>query len=197
MPSAAPPAMARPATPTAAAAASSTRRPIAFTDRDRARERSALRALYQVIEQGLEGTSMPSFGTPAGRGPLGTRLPFGRFAYPDASAGGRAPLAGRQALRQHIPDHRRADPYYPGGAGRPIGEATAPRRSSPIFARHPEARHAAWVGQFAGARPAEARREPRRLRRPADRRAATELALSAYLDGFEPVEPTLNARDAS
>jgi high-affinity iron transporter len=34
--------------------------PIAFTDVDRARERSIF-GLYQVIEQGLDGTSMPSF----------------------------------------------------------------------------------------------------------------------------------------
>ena len=33
--------------------------------------------------------------------------------------------------------------------------------------------------------------------RKGDRRAAKELALSAYLDGFEPVEPTLGARDAT
>ena len=36
--------------------------PIAFTDRDRARSRSVL-ALYQVISQGVTGTSMPSFAT--------------------------------------------------------------------------------------------------------------------------------------
>src|SRR5690606_20919483 len=34
--------------------------PIDFTDRDRARERSIF-GLYQVITQGLEGTTMPSF----------------------------------------------------------------------------------------------------------------------------------------
>ena len=34
--------------------------PIAFTDRERARERSVF-ALYQVIEQGLEGTGMASY----------------------------------------------------------------------------------------------------------------------------------------
>ncbi|MCV4820762.1 cytochrome c, partial [Escherichia coli] len=36
--------------------------PIAFTDAERARARS-LMALYQVITQGVEGTSMPPFAT--------------------------------------------------------------------------------------------------------------------------------------
>ena len=47
--------------------------PIAFTDRGRARERS-LFALYQVIEQGLEGTAMQSFAPAAAGGSLGAGL---------------------------------------------------------------------------------------------------------------------------
>lgn len=59
--------------------------PIDFTDRARARERS-LFALYQVIEQGLEGTAMPGFAQlpPEDRWTLAFHV--GQFAYPPSTA---------------------------------------------------------------------------------------------------------------
>src|SRR3546814_14677984 len=59
--------------------------PIDFTDRARARERS-LFALYQVIEQGLEGTAMPGFShlPPEDRWVLAFHV--GQFAYPSSAA---------------------------------------------------------------------------------------------------------------
>ena len=59
--------------------------PIAFTDRERARERS-LFALYQVIDQGLEGTAMTSFGHLPEEDKWALAFAAGRFAYPRALA---------------------------------------------------------------------------------------------------------------
>ena len=73
--------------------------PIDFTDRERADERSVF-ALYQVIEQGLEGTSMASYrGLPADD--LWALATYsGALAYPEALVeAGRARLDGDPALR--------------------------------------------------------------------------------------------------
>src|SRR5215218_3532600 len=57
--------------------------PIAFADRDRARQRSPF-ALYQVINQGLNGTAMQSFAQLPDADKWALAFRAGRFAYPDA-----------------------------------------------------------------------------------------------------------------
>src|SRR5574337_1287987 len=59
--------------------------PIAFADRDRARERSVL-ALYQVIEQGLDRTSMASYATMPAADRWALAFYSGAFAYPQSLA---------------------------------------------------------------------------------------------------------------
>jgi high-affinity iron transporter len=61
--------------------------------------------------------------------------------------------------------------------------------------RHPDAVTARPDGSLALTR--ERLAESLTAYRAGDRKAAAELALSAYLDGFEPVEPVLSARDAA
>ena len=58
-------------------------RPVAFTDKDRARERSAF-ALYQAVSQGIEGTAMPSFATIPESDRWALAYFIGQFAHTEA-----------------------------------------------------------------------------------------------------------------
>src|SRR4051812_32108233 len=79
-------------------------RPIAFADRERAKERS-LFALYQVIDQGLEGTAMQSFGALPEADKWALAFRVGRFAYPPALAEqGRKIWEGDAGVRGLVPD---------------------------------------------------------------------------------------------
>jgi high-affinity iron transporter len=167
--------------------------PIAFTDRDRADERS-LFALYQVIEQGLEGTAMQSFRqlSPADRWALAFHA--GRLAYPDPLAEqGRRALEGDAALRARVPDLERLTALTPAALAQEIGEERAAAVTAYLRA-HPQAL-ATNQGSNALAIARELLRQSLAAYRSGDRDRAGELALAAYLDGFEPVEAVLNARD--
>src|SRR5690606_26018111 len=73
--------------------------PIAFTDRERARERSIF-ALYQVIEQGLEGTSMGSYAHLPVDDRWALSFHIGQYAYPEALVDeGRRLWEGDDSLR--------------------------------------------------------------------------------------------------
>ncbi len=167
--------------------------PIDFTDRARARERS-LFGLYQVIEQGLEGTAMPSFAhlPPEDRWALAFHV--GRYAYPEtlAQAGKRA-WSQSAAARTQVPDLAALVAMTPAQLEQAFG-ADAPAITA-YLRSHPEAISADSPTSlnFAKERLNEALAAYER----GNRTKATDLALSAYLDGFEPVEPLLSARDAS
>ncbi|HEX8574070.1 MAG TPA: cytochrome c/FTR1 family iron permease [Allosphingosinicella sp.] len=165
---------------------------IAFTDRARARERS-LFGLYQVIDQGLEGTAMQSFGHLPEADKWALAFQAGRFAYPSAlAAKGRAIWEGEGAVRALVPDAAALTGLTEAGLAQRIGPdkagaVTAFLRANP-----------ASVTQSGGSSLPVARERLRQslaAYEAGDRKAATELALSAYLDGFEPVEPMLAARD--
>ncbi|MGA9583043.1 MAG: cytochrome c/FTR1 family iron permease [Allosphingosinicella sp.] len=166
--------------------------PIAFTDRERARERS-LFALYQVIDQGLEGTAMTSFGHLPEEDKWALAFAAGRFAYPAALAEqGRRIWQGDPGARALVPDAAALVGLSETALAARLGPDKAPAviawlRSDPSAAL-----------QSGGSTLAVARerlRESLAAYEEGDRKGATELALSAYLDGFEPVEPILAARD--
>ena len=164
--------------------------PINFTDQARADQRSAL-SLYEVISQGVEGTPMVSFAsqlTSADRWALAYYV--GSLAYMhEAGAGAnvwhedtlaRAEIPDLKALSrarvaQLVPilgtEHARAIVGY-----LRANPAAAQPLSGISLAR---GRIAASLSAYRFGAPIE----------------ATQLALSAYLDGVEPVEPQLNARD--
>src|SRR5690606_24391899 len=72
--------------------------PIDFTDRARADERSVF-GLYQVIDQGLQGTSMPSFASLPAEDRWALATYVGALAYPESEAqAGRELLENNQAL---------------------------------------------------------------------------------------------------
>ena len=165
--------------------------PIAFTDLDRARQRSVF-GLYQVITQGLEGTAMPSFSSLPTDDRWALAFYAGQFAFPDpAAAEGERLWKQDASLHRLIPDLKTLVGTTPAALAGKVG----PDKADALLAylrRHP---HAAM--QRAGSLSLVRSRLDESLAayRTRDRQHAGELALSAYLDGFEPVEPTLGTRD--
>ena len=167
--------------------------PIAFADRERARERS-LFGLYQVIDQGLEGTAMASFGHLPEEDKWALAFAAGRFAYPAALAGqGRRIWEGDPGVRALVPDGAALIGLSESALAARIGPEKAPALIA-YLRSNPSAAVQASGSTLAVAR--ERLRESLAAYEKGDRKGATELALSAYLDGFEPIEPMLAARDA-
>ena len=167
--------------------------PIDFTDRARARERSVF-GLYQVIEQGLEGTAMPSFAhlSPEDRWALAFHV--GQYAYPEAlTDAGRQALDGSKAARRQLPDLEALVAMTPAQLEQTLG-ADAPAIMAYLRA-NPGALAPDTSGSLALTK--DTLNQSVAAYRRGDRDMATDLALSAYLDGFEPVEPLLRVRDAA
>lgn len=166
--------------------------PIAFTDEARARERSIF-ALYQVIEQGLDGTSMVSFADLPAQDRWALAFYAGSLAYPESSAAsGEATWEGDADLRRRL-DLEGLVGTTPAALAAQVGEDRAQQLMS-YLRRHPEAAGAAQASgtlTLARAKLDEALAAYQR----GDRKSANDLALSAYLDGFEPVEAVLASRD--
>lgn len=164
--------------------------PIDFTDQARARERS-LFALFQVIEQGLDGTSMRSFAELPPQDRWALAFYAGSLAYPDGGEGEKiwkadSPLRKDMTLEKLV-----------GTTPAVLAAGLGADKASSVVAylrRHPEAiaaERSSGALTVARARLDEALAAYQRQ----DHRGAKDLALSAYLDGFEPVEPALSARD--
>ncbi|MBX3560741.1 MAG: cytochrome c/FTR1 family iron permease [Sphingomonas sp.] len=169
--------------------------PIDFTDRARARERS-LFALYQVIGQGLEGTAMTSFAHLSPEERWALAFHSGCYAYPESLvAAGRGLWDGDAALRARIPDLETLVRLTPAALAAEIGEERAAAimaylRANPAAVTAP----ASGAGQLEQAR--ILLRQSVEVYRSGDPVRARELALAAYLDGFEPLEALLAARDS-
>lgn len=167
--------------------------PIDFTDRERARERSVF-ALYQVIEQGLEGTGMVSYAHLPAEDRWALSFYIGQYAYPEELATeGEQRWAGDDSLRQAIPDLAALTQMTPAALAQRVGEDDAAAVMA-YLRRQPQAVEPEPAGSLAFARQRLA--EGVEAYEAGDHRVARDLVLSAYLDGFEPVEPVLAARDA-
>ncbi len=175
-------------------AAKLTTPPIAFSEVTRARQRSPF-ALYQVIDQGIDGTAMQSFANLPSEDRWALAFYAGRFAFPDALASqGERLWKSDPDLRHRIPDLTTLAGLTPEVLAKTIG----PDRADAVIAylrRHPDAVIRQAPGSLTTAREKLARSLA--AYRGGDRHAAQELALAAYLDGFEPLEPMLTARDAT
>jgi high-affinity iron transporter len=162
--------------------------PVAFADAERGRQRSVF-GLYQVVTQGLDRTAMPSF-----EGfPLDDRwaLAFyaGRFAFSDAAAAEGERLWKQDAtLHRLLPDLKTLIGTTPTALAGKIGQDKADAVIA-YLRRHPDA-----VARQDGSLSLVRSRLSQSVDaiRAGDQRRAGELALSAYLDGFEPVEPALS-----
>jgi high-affinity iron transporter len=165
--------------------------PIAFADRSRAQQRSPF-ALYQVINQGLEGTAMQSFAQLPDGEKWALAFQAGRFAYPDALAEqGKRIWDGDPSLRSRIPDLNALSALSEVQLAAEIGSDKA----GPVIAylrSHPSAVGAKGSSLDIARQGLNASLA---AYRGGNRDDAKRLALAAYLDGFEPVEPMLGARN--
>lgn len=165
--------------------------PIDFTDAARADQRSAL-SLFEAISQGVRGTAMSGYAdrlSPDDRWSLAYYV--GTLAYAGQVG------EGAQAWQQ-----RRANAALPGNLDE-LSRARAAQLASAVGERqarailgylraHPEALPKSATG-LALAR--EKLAASLVAWQHGDGEEAQRLALSAYLDGVEPVEPQLDARD--
>jgi high-affinity iron transporter len=167
--------------------------PVAFTDEARARERSVF-GLYQVIGQGLEGTAMESYEELSPDDRWALAFYAGRFAYSGAAAGeGERLWTDDRDIRTAVRDLETLAQMTPASLAEQIGEKKA--RALTAYLRN---RPDAVAGQESSPLALAKTRLSQSLIAYAagDRRKATDFALSAYLDGVEPVEAALATRDA-
>jgi high-affinity iron transporter len=173
-------------------AASLNPHPIAFADHGRARERS-LFALHQAISNGVPGTSMQSYKALPEADRWDLAFFVGTLAYSEADQLTGAKLwekdvAARQAMVS-------LDALAQTSEQALAEQLPAPAAKSltAYLRTHPQALEANTSGGLALARAKLA--ESMAAAQKGDRVAASKLALSAYLDGFEPVEPMLALKD--
>jgi high-affinity iron transporter len=166
--------------------------PIAFADADRARQRSVF-GLYQVIQQGLDGTAMASYAHLPSDDRWDLAFYVGRFAFSDAEAAqGEKLWNGDAAVRAHFANLQALTQDTPAVLAKTVGETKA-RALTAYLRRHPEVVTRKGGGSLEVAHQKLA--ASLKAYEAGDRKAAADLALAAYLDGFEPVEPILGARD--
>lgn len=175
-----------------ALAASLDPKPIAFTDAERARSRS-LMALYQVVSQGVSGTSMPSFTALSDEDRWAVAFYIGTLAH-DSAMRDQGKLLWQQdaSLKSRFPDLAAVSTMTEHAAAQSMpkekaGAVIAYLRSNPA---------AAEAGKPGGLALARLRlQQSLNAMQEGDRAQATKLGLSAYLDGFEPIEPVIGARN--
>lgn len=168
--------------------------PIAFSDLNRARQRSPF-ALYQAIDQGIDGTAMPSFAALPSDDRWALAFYSSHFAFSDdVVKEGQRLWKADPSLRQQIPDLATLAGLTPNILAKSVGAAKADAVIA-YLRLHPDAIGRVGPGSLDVARDKLA--QSLAAYRTGDRRGAQELALSAYLDGFEPLEPMLTARDAT
>ncbi len=170
-------------------------RPIAFSDRERARERS-VHSLYEVVSQGVAGTPMISFQAELSEADRwAVAFHSGSYAFTDAErAAGEKLWQNDPALRARIPNLEALTRATESALAADIGVDKA----GPVLAylrAHPEV-----MTQTAGSGLSLTRTrlaESLKAYEAGNGRQASALALSAYLDGFEPVEAVLRSRDSA
>ncbi len=165
--------------------------PIDFTDVARADQRSLL-SLYEVITQGVDGTSMASYERTLSA-PERWDLAFyvGTLAYADAAAAGKRDWHQDAAARAQIANLEDLTHARVGQLAASLGTDRA-RALLGYLRSHP----AAVANGLSGIPLARGRLAASVAAYERGAKAqATRLALSAYLDGVELVEPQLDVRD--
>ncbi|NUR44655.1 MAG: c-type cytochrome [Sphingomonas sp.] len=167
--------------------------PIAFANRARADQRSPF-ALYQVIDQGLEGTAMTSFSSLPAQDRWDLAYYASRFAYPAALRDqGKKIWESDPALRRSIPDLAALSSL----TAKDLATRIGPEKAAAVIA-YLRSDPGAVASSGSPLLLAHQRlQESLDAYRAGDRDRAKSLALSAYLDGFEPIEGVLSAKDAT
>lgn len=164
--------------------------PIAFQDRDRARQRSIF-GIYQVLENGVEGTAMQSFADLPAPDRWALAFYAGTFAFADVEQGKKL-WETSEELRRRFPDMAALTSTTPADLAAEIGPEkayalTAFLRSNPgtVVQVNSDSLSLARSKLQSSLAAYQA----------GSSEQARELALSAYLDGFEPLEALLATRD--
>ncbi|MEF2156083.1 cytochrome c/FTR1 family iron permease [Luteimonas sp. FXH3W] len=179
------------------AAASLDPPPIAFTDGTRAARRTPF-ALYEAISQGIQGTAMTSFASLPDADRWALAFHVGSLSHsPEMRTEGETLWREDSAWRQRIPTLEALTRTSEADLVAAGSQAAQARAIVAYLRAHPQAMQSpasdATVGPFALARQRMA--ESLSAYEAGDALQAKTAALSAYLDGVEPVEPTLAARD--
>ena len=179
------------------AAASLDPPPIAFTDGTRAARRTPF-ALYEAISQGIQGTAMTSFASLPDADRWALAFHVGSLSHsPEMRTEGETLWREDSAWRQRIPTLEALTRTSEADLVAAGSQAAQARAIVAYLRAHPQAMQSpasdATVGPFALARQRMA--ESLSAYEAGDAVQAKTAALSAYLDGVEPVEPTLAARD--
>lgn len=166
--------------------------PIAFTDRARARERS-LFSLHQSITRGVEGTPMPAFDKFADddRWALAFFVSTLAFGEQEKQAG-KTLWESDKGVQALVPNIETLAQLSESGLEKQLPGQNAGALLAHLRA-HPETLAPSTEGSLSLAR--NRLRESLAALEKGDTAQATRLALSAYLDGFEPVEPALAIKD--
>lgn len=166
--------------------------PVAFTDKERARERSPF-ALYQVISQGLEGTAMASYESLPEADRWALAFYLGQFAHSSEDAGaGEEVWSENTAVRAHLTGLDVFSRTTQADLAKAVGDKPA-ELTMAYLQMHPEAVVQSRSLSFEVAR--QKLTQSLQAARSGDVAGANDLALSSYLDGVEPIEPTLATRD--
>jgi len=168
--------------------------PVNFTDQTRADQRSAL-SLYEVISQGVEGTPMASYAQRLSSNDRWALAYYvGSLAYAKEAAAGADTWQHDTAVRAQVADLKELSRARVTQLTPMLGAERA-RAILGYLRAHPEAIQQQALTGIPLAR-ARLTASLTAYRAGAKTQAA-QLALSAYLDGVEPVEPQLNARDGA
>lgn len=169
-------------------------RPVNFTDQTRADQRSAL-SLYEVISQGVEGTPMASYAQQLSSDDRWALAYYvGSLAYTKQAATGADTWQHDNTARTQIADLKELSRARVAQLTPTLGAERA-RTIVGYLRAHPDV---IQQQTLAGIPLARARLAASLTAyRAGAKTQAIQLALSAYLDGVEPVEPQLNARDGA
>ncbi|MDR7092144.1 MULTISPECIES: cytochrome c/FTR1 family iron permease [Cellvibrio] len=169
-------------------------KPIAFTDAERARTRS-LMALYQVISQGVEGTSMASFEALPEADRWALAFYIGTLSYDESMREeGKQFWNNDGQIKSHFADLTMLTTITEAALAETIQEHKA-RAVTAYLRNNPDVVEKNKPVGLALSRLRLA--ESLAAARAGDRNLATRLSLSAYLDGFEPLEPIVATRDGA
>ncbi|MBL8277239.1 MAG: cytochrome c/FTR1 family iron permease [Pelomonas sp.] len=168
--------------------------PIAFTDKGRASQRS-LFALYQAVSQGIAGTAMPAFNQLSEEDRWAVATYLGTFAHDGSEVEqGKKVWADGEKAKAAVPNLDR----FVGLTQNDLAESLGAKDASAVMAylhASPEVLNQAPTGGLTLAR--KQLEDSLAAYKAGDLKKAQDLALSSYLDGVEPYEQALAAKDGS
>ncbi|TFW29037.1 cytochrome c/FTR1 family iron permease [Duganella callida] len=166
-------------------------KPIAFKDAERAGARSVM-ALYQVISHGVEGTSMASYASLPEDDRWALAFFVGGLSHDAAMRKHGEQLWNGGKAKRLFPDLTAITTTTQAAAAETLGADDA-RDLTAYLRAYPGA---VEQGKLSGLGLSRLRlKESLQALHAGDRANATRLGLSAYLDGFEPIEPMVSARN--